>query len=97
MHERFIVVCSDRFAGYWGSGSTLEEAIEKALDSLGENQLPANAKAYRFSSPLPFAPCDREATENECDAYVSANGTICWIRCEKEDFPLSHLGKYLLD
>jgi hypothetical protein len=88
MHERFIAVCavSTTLGGYWGSGDTMEQATERMMDSGVRAKKHGKAKrefrAYRFTSDLPFAPTDREATETEADCWMGQNGSINWIRCD---------------
>lgn len=82
MNEYFILlgVTKDRFGGYWGGGATIEDAKKKFRKAGGRTVTVVN----RFTSALPFVAADREATEQEADAYVSKDGTLCWIRCERK-------------
>lgn len=89
MHERFIAVCSvsTTIGGYWGAGDTLEQATENLMVSGVRAKKHGKAKrefrAYRFTSNMPFAPADREATETEADCWMAQNGSMSWIRCDR--------------
>lgn len=81
MFEMFIVVGTDKsgYGGAWGAGETLKRATAQFRKAGGRS-----AKVRdRFSSDLPFAPAGRDALESEADAYVSGDGSTCWIRCER--------------
>lgn len=78
MYQYFIVTSH----GYFGGASTLKEAKDKHDSIAGE---PVDKIiVFRFMSELPFAPSDREAKEDEADAYMDQYGMLYWIRCKKE-------------
>lgn len=83
MNARYLVVAAFRDAphrGEWYSGSTASEAVAK-LQRLGRFSA---VRLHIFKSPLPFAPNDRPAEPGEADAYVTADGTLCWTpECER--------------
>lgn len=77
----FIKISRHDDEGYWGSGSTQEDAVHQW-------QLAGGRKKHRmqswkvFESKLPFAPLERDAEEHEADAYISDIGTLVYKRCE---------------
>jgi hypothetical protein len=77
-HERFIAFG----LGYWGTGSTIEKA-KKQLRKAG-GRLRNGYNIYRFWSEKPFAPSERPANEDESDCWVGRDGSINWVRCERE-------------
>lgn len=77
MYKRFIVIS----CGFWGAGDTIEKAHENHKKAGGKKK---NCKTLEFTSELPFAPSNRDAMENEADAYVSTSGDTCWVRCERK-------------
>jgi hypothetical protein len=83
-HRRYIVLESkDGIWGHWGRGATLDEAREnlrRAARRPGKAR-PAD-REYEFASDLPFAPGDREATDDEADAWIGQDGSLNWIRCQ---------------
>ncbi|MBW3597554.1 MAG: hypothetical protein KY475_09800 [Planctomycetes bacterium] len=82
MNERFLVIGSDgSYGGAWGSGATQDEATDNDFRAAGAG----NAKVYRFTSDLPFAPADRDATDDEADAWVDEYGGTSWVRCDREE------------
>lgn len=84
MYERYIATAGDLY-GYWGSGDTPKLAVQKLHKAAGKHK--RNLKGMgitKFTSEFPFAPGDRPATEREADAYVSKDGMMCSIRCERE-------------
>lgn len=80
-HELYIVVSF----GYYGKGKTEVEAI-KAWRKAGGRKVRAQGKriTFRGTSELPFAPFDREATEQEADLYLTKDGRLFYKRCEVE-------------
>lgn len=85
-HVRFIVQSFKDFSGSWGRGEDLVEA--KANLKKNNGKVKNIVKAWKFTSDLPFAPGDREANEDESDAYISNNGMIHWIRCHREEIEI---------
>lgn len=81
MRERYIARTVGGLYGYWGAGRIEDEAIEKMRKSGAKRRDPY--RVYKFTSDLPFAPVDREATEQEADCWVGEDGSCNWIRCER--------------
>lgn len=80
-HLFFITMGSD---GYYGMGHTLTEA-RKGYRLHGGRHGKKGAPDYReyvCISKRPFAPIDREATDEEADAWVTGTGGIRHVRCE---------------
>lgn len=95
-HVRFIV--SGSFA--WGAGETLEVATKRWKRALSREYKRTQEpdSVYRFESDLPFAASDRNATERESDAFVAADGSLSWIRCQRHDItPEKKAGKALAE
>ena len=96
-HERYILAGWTGALGNWGGGETIEEATANFIKSGKFKSRSAKAKAlrhanaWRFDSDLPFAPGNREATEEEADSYVDATGAVVWIRCERVEIETSVL------
>lgn len=67
---------------YWGLGSTADEA-EKNWKASGGRKRDRRA-LYEFRSKLPFAPRDRDATEEESDFWIGDDWMIYTVRCEYE-------------
>lgn len=65
---------------YWGAGSRPFEA-ETNFKRAGGKTIGGRSV---FESSIKFAPIDREAKETEADCYVTPDGSICWIRCERK-------------
>lgn len=78
MNERFILIG----LGYWGAGDTVEKAKSQLRKAGG--RLKDGFNIYRFSSDKPFAPSTRDATDTEADCWIGRDGSINWIRCERE-------------
>jgi len=83
MYERFIAIANLQFGGEWAMGDTAEEAQKRLKTRVKRSKVYAT-KLWRFWSELPFAPTDREATKEEADAYMTADGSLCSIRAERE-------------
>lgn len=87
MHERFIASYFNwEIGGVWGVGDTLDEAREnmvKCAKGKWKHKARENCIVWRFYSELPFAPSDRDATEQESDCWFN-EGTVSWRRCERE-------------
>lgn len=96
LNERFIVMVPDAAQyGWFGNGDTLESA-ERAARAAARRPTAARWKArrvYRFTAALPFAPYDRDATENEADAWVGRDGSINWVRCDREKLEPAEVGR----
>jgi len=85
MNEKYIVTASqDGLYGHWGSGATVDEALAKLRKAARRRPKKANVRVCRFTSDLPFAPPDREARVSEADAWVGRDGSVNWVRCERE-------------
>ena len=83
MHTKFIV----RGNGYWGGGETPQIAEVNYQKAVRKGPKPKSCRILdvtKYTSELPFAPPDREATEGEADAYIDQQGATCWVRCERE-------------
>lgn len=81
MHVLHIVVGGKGLYGHYGKGTTLAEAqaaYKKAGGKKRDKQI-----VHRFESELPFAPFDRDATDEEADAWVGRDGSINWLRCQR--------------
>ena len=78
---RFIVFSAQGGYGNWGAGNTQEEATKQWRKAGGKGK---KKKIYKFTAQVPFAPAEREATEQEADSYVDKYGSMCWVRCERE-------------
>lgn len=81
MHKRYIAMSTDKYGGHWGAGATIDQAT-KALKKAGGNK--KTEKLFLFTSELPFAPPDRPAELHEADCWVGRDGSISWVRCERE-------------
>lgn len=81
-HRRFIICAGDGVYGHWGSGSTINAARQNFLRAGGKRKV--DYAIWEFTSDLPFAPSEREANEDESDAYVATDGSLCWVRCEPQ-------------
>ena len=79
MNERFIAAISNLY-GHWGVGTTLGEALTNARKAGARKR--DKFRTWQFTSELPFAPPDREATEEEADCWVGQDGSINWVRCD---------------
>ena len=81
-YERFIAFgpARDGYGGCWGAGDTREDAIRKYQKSGGKK---GKHTVDRFVSELPFAPFNREATDDEADAYMNNSG-LWFKRCARE-------------
>ena len=78
MNKRFIVIGR----GYWGAGETIRAATMKLKEAGGNPR--EDCFIYEFRSELPFAPPNREATEEEADCWVDIAGCTTWVRCKRE-------------
>ena len=78
MNKRFIVIGR----GYWGAGENVRAATRQLAKAGGNPR--EDHLIYEFRSELPFAPPDREATEEESDCWVDSYGCTTWMRCERE-------------
>lgn len=91
-YHRFIALWrSDPVFGKFGIGETAADAIAK-LKRAGGRWSKAAAKRgqtalWHFSSMFPFCPATekRDATAEEADAYVTGDGRLAWIRCNREE------------
>ena len=77
MHERFIAIS----LGYWGKGNTIDAAKSALRKAGGKSR---GCVVWKFTSELPFAPNDRDATEDETDCWVSRDGMLVSIRAKRE-------------
>lgn len=88
MNERYLVIGRPRgrgeYGGRWGSGETAKAATLNYRKAGGSTAKDVS-KMFRFTSELPFAPTDREATDAEADCWVGGDGAINWVRCEREE------------
>lgn len=83
MFKRFIATSFSKFEGHWGSGDTVEEAKKNLRSARGN---PKKCKMYQFTSDLPFAPSSKlKVDENEADCWMGSDGSMSWIRCEREE------------
>ena len=79
-YERFIAVGM----GYWGAGATVEEAKNNLRRAGGK--LKEGFMLWKFTSKLPFAPSTKKvADETEADCWVGQDGSMSWVRCEREE------------
>lgn len=78
------VVTSGGIYGHYGKGETLDDA-RKAWRKAGGRKAHGNVRELRFTSCLPFAPFDRDATDKEADAWVGRDGSVNWVRCKREE------------
>lgn len=90
MHERFIALSTGKgFGGYWGSGETLEKAKKNLKASGGHVGKKPGLRVFRFTSELPFAPAAcLQATDQEADCWVGQDGSMNWVRCQREEVKL---------
>ena len=89
LYERYIVT-TWKDAGFWGAGDTLNDAARQCRRAAGLRRLPVEkTEAFIFMSERPFAPLDRDATDDEADCYVTAHGSMCWVRCNREKLDLN--------
>lgn len=79
---KFFIVISGSYCGYYGTGTSLSDA-RKAWHKAGGRSTDKGYRVEEFTSSLPFAPRDRQATEKEADAWVGRDGSLNWIRCER--------------
>ena len=89
LYHRIITMCPY----YWGSGETVEKALKQMWKAGAEKK--AVTKVFLFYSDMPFAPPEREANEDECDAYVNDMGGMCKLRAQSIDItehPLRFVG-----
>jgi hypothetical protein len=82
MNQRYIITSGGLY-GHYGSGATLTEATAKWKKAGGKTK-EGNYRVQRFTSKLPFAPTNREATEHEADCWIGRDGSTNWVRCERE-------------
>lgn len=65
----------------WGAGQSGRLAEYNFRNGGGSTVV----KRWEFVSSLKFAPSHRDALETECDAYINPDGTLTWIRCERNE------------
>lgn len=82
MNELYIVTGGGMY-GHYGKGRTLAEA-HAAYRKAGGKHRGVMLTEQRFTSELPFAPFDRDARPDEADAWVGRDGSINWVRCDRE-------------
>lgn len=80
---KFIILGAKKYCGYWGQGTTLDEAKKQYKKAGGTTK--GITAIYQFTSDKPFAPSNREATADESDAYMDKGGGLNWIRCERKE------------
>lgn len=78
----FYIVMSGGLYGTYGTAETLEQARQNWRKAGGRNK-DGGYREYQFTSPLPFAPHDRDAYDHEADAWVGQDGSLNWIRCTR--------------
>ncbi len=83
-YVKFIAVTGDGVFGFYGNGVSEETAIATLRKAAKKKIAMSKIKIVKFTSELPFAPSDREATAEESDAYISKDGSVNWVRCERE-------------
>lgn len=81
--NQLIIVTSGGLYGHYGKGDTLDKA-KAAWRKAGGTKKEGGYKEIRFLSRLPFAPSDRDAKATEADAWVGRDGSINWVRCDRE-------------
>lgn len=81
-YKKFIVK-SHGLYGTWGAGNTRAEAEANRLKAGGKKR--DETSTYFFQSDFRFAPANRDANDNEADAYISADGTMHWSGCSREE------------
>lgn len=80
--ERFLVMSGGLY-GHYGFGDTLQQARQR-WRKYGGKKKEGNYREFRFYSRLQFAPPDRDAEHTEADCWVGRDGSITFVRCEKE-------------
>ncbi len=86
MTNEYYIALTGGLYGYWGVGCTPTEALENVPMGMGSKKSKKTVFTIeRFFSQKPFAPTDRAAEDNEADAWVGKDGSINWLRCERED------------
>lgn len=82
-YYKFIAISSDGVYGKFGYGYTAEEAAKNLKKAGGRAK---GAKIVRFKSDLPFVEIGLadEAKLNQSDAWIGQDGSINWIRCDRE-------------
>jgi hypothetical protein len=74
---KYYIVISN---GYWGGGENPTAAKAHWKDVGGKG----NWSMYQFTSNLPFAPADRDATKDEAEAWVNRYGSLVMKRCSEK-------------
>ena len=82
MNERYIAISGSGGYGSWGAGPTINDAKRNLHQARGKVR---GLRVFRFTSESPFAPADRDAGEDEADCWVGQDGSVNWIRCEREE------------
>lgn len=87
MYIRFIAVTIGQPYGYYAYGDTIPESVTKLWKISKKKKLDAKKyRVWKFRSELPFAATSkRKADENEADCWIGQDGSISWVRCEREE------------
>lgn len=80
-YERFIAVSGDGLYGHFGYGNSKTAAKRQLRQAGGRIK---KCRVYRFSAMIPFAPVACSAIDTEADCWMSQDGSIKWLRCERE-------------
>ena len=87
--HQFVIVHTTGLYGYWGGGTTIDTAFRNAVTASGKTarmlRRQGGLRIKVFTSDLPFAPCERDATEDEADAWMGQDGSLSWVRCDRHD------------
>lgn len=85
MNSWYIAKTKELYGSY-GNGPTAEEAIANMKKAhKGQGRIKKDGfTLFKFTSELPFAPRERTATDGEADAWCGKDGSLNWVRCERE-------------
>lgn len=84
MNERYIAVSNDTgYSGNFGYGDTIDHAKKNLRKAGGRIK---GCRIAKFTSALSFVEIGnkREAGANEADAWIGRDGSVNWVRCERE-------------
>lgn len=78
--NEFWIVMDAGMYGQFGKGATQNDARTAYRKAGGKGR---KVRIQQFESDKPFAPFDRQATEDEADAWVGEDGSTNWVRCKR--------------
>lgn len=80
VNVRFMVAGNQ----HWGCGESLAEANQNFKKAGGKGRVD-KLQCFIFIASVPFAPYDRDATEQEADCWVTQDGCCHWVRCVRRE------------